>query len=160
MTILVRLSAAALLTVLCSWAALAGPIEELVGYWSGNGSISLGNGKTERVRCNVVYRADNSSEFRQSMRCASVDYSIKSLAELKLQGSRVSGTWEEQTYSAKGDVTGRFGGNSFALSIEGPSFSAAMNVTVSNCRQSLSIRPQGLEVRRVSIQLAKSRCGE
>ena len=35
-----------------------------------------------------------------------------------------------------------------------------MNVTLSNCKQSISISPQGLEVTRVSIALAKERCGE
>ena len=77
-----------------------------------------------------------------------------------MKGSQVSGTWEEKTYAAKGDVTGRFGGDSFALSIQGAAFSAAMKVTLANCKQSLSITPQGLEVKRVSISLAKDRCGE
>jgi hypothetical protein len=72
----------------------------------------------------------------------------------------VSGSWEERTYSAKGDVTGRFGGDSFTLQIQGANFSAAMNVTLASCKQSLSITPQGLEVTKVSISLAKERCGE
>jgi hypothetical protein len=76
------------------------------------------------------------------------------------QGSQVGGSWEEKTYSAKGDVSGRYSGESFALSIQGASFSAAMNVTLSTCKQSLNISPQGLEVTRVSIALAKERCGE
>jgi hypothetical protein len=171
MTMLARLTAVALPAALCSWLvpvvpgfgpgpAVADPIRDLTGYWSGNGSIALSNGKTERVKCSVLYRADGSTQIRQTMRCASADYSINSLAELRLKGSQVSGTWEEKTYSAKGDVTGRFGGDSFALSIQGAAFSAAMNVTLSNCKQSLSITPQGLDVTRVSINLAKERCGE
>jgi hypothetical protein len=169
MTMLARLTAVTLPAVLCSWLApglVAGParadssIKDLAGYWSGNGSIALSNGKTERVKCSVLYRADGGSQIRQTMRCASADYSINSLAELRLKGNQVSGTWEEKTYSAKGDVTGRFGGDSFALSIQGAAFSAAMNVTLSNCKQSLSITPQGLDVTRVSISLAKDRCGE
>jgi hypothetical protein len=172
MTMLARLTAVTLPAVLCSWLApgliaglIVGPaqadtIKELTGYWSGNGSIALSNGKTERVKCSVLYRADGGTQIRQTMRCASPDYSINSLAELRVKGSQVSGTWEEKTYSAKGDVTGRFGGDSFSLSIQGATFSAAMNVTLSSCKQSLSITPQGLDVTRVSISLAKDRCGE
>jgi hypothetical protein len=168
MTMLARLTALTLPAALCAWTALAfgpGPaladnIGELTGFWSGHGSIALTNGKTERVKCNVRYKAEGGSQIRQTMRCASSDYSINSLADLRLKGSQVSGTWEETTYAAKGDVTGRFGGDSFALSIQGASFSAAMNVTLSNCKQSVSITPQGLDVTRVSISLAKERCGE
>jgi hypothetical protein len=164
MTMLARLTAVALPTALCSWLAsgpaLADPLRDLTGYWSGNGSIALSNGKTERVKCSVLYKADGGTQIRQTMRCASPDYSINSLAELRVKGGQVSGTWEEKTYSAKGDVTGRFGGDSFALSIKGAAFSAVMNVTLSSCKQSLNITPEGLEVTRVSINLAKDRCGE
>ena len=54
--------------------------------------------------------------IRQTMRCASADYSINSLAELRVKGDQVTGSWEEKTYSAKGDVTGRFSGEGFVLS--------------------------------------------
>jgi hypothetical protein len=159
MRILVRLTAAAIPATLLACAALADPIAGLNGYWSGTGSVALSNGKTERVKCQVFYKSDGSGQIRQTMRCASPDYNINALAELRVKGSQVSGTWEEKTYSAKGDVTGRFGGDSFTLSIQGANFSAAMNVTLSNCRQSLNITPRGLDVTRVSITLAKERCG-
>jgi hypothetical protein len=159
MTMLARLTAAMLPMVFFSWAALADPIAGLAGYWKGTGSISLGNGKTERVKCSVTYKTGG-SQVRQTMRCASTDYAINSVAELNIRGGQVSGTWEERTYSAKGEVSGRVAGESFSLKIQGANFTAAMNVTLASCKQSLSITPQGLEVTRVSISLAKERCGE
>jgi hypothetical protein len=153
--------AAALLCMLGSWAALADPVEDLTGYWSGNGSVVLANGKTERVKCQVFYKTgEDSTQIRQSMRCASVDYSINALALLRVRGGQVTGSWEEKTYAAKGDVRGRLSGDTFALTIQGGNFTAVMNLTLSNCRQSISISPQGLEVTRVSIALAKERCGQ
>lgn len=140
-------------------AAPADPIEELSGFWSGNGSVVLTNGKTERVKCQVFYKTGDGGSIRQTMRCASVDYSINSLAELRVNAGQVSGSWEEKTYSAKGQVSGRFSGAAFALTIQGGNFSAAMNVTLANCKQSINIAPQGLEVTRVAIALAKERCG-
>jgi hypothetical protein len=160
MKILVQLTAAMLPATVFAYAALADPIENLTGYWSGNGSIALSNGKTERVKCQVFYKTDGGAgQIRQTMRCASADYNINSLAELRVKGSQVSGTWEEKTYAVKGDVTGRYGSDGFALSIQGANFTAAMNVTLSSCKQSLNVTPQGLEVQRVSITLAKERCG-
>ena len=64
-------TAVTLPAVLCSWLApglvagpaLADPIRDLTGYWTGNGSIALSNGKTERVKCSVLYRADGGTQI-------------------------------------------------------------------------------------------------
>jgi hypothetical protein len=137
-------------------AAPADSLEGLGGYWTGTGSVSLTNGKKERVKCSVVYKVtDNAKQIRQTLRCASQDYSINALAELTLKGAQVTGSWEEKTYSATGQVTGRYTGNAFLLSIQGGNFTAAMNVDLSDCKQSISISPQGLEVNSISLGLAK-----
>jgi len=159
MKMLVRLIAAILPAVFCCWAALADPIADLSGFWSGNGTISLTNGRTERVKCQVYYKIEGSTQIRQTMRCASADYTINSLADLQLKGSQVTGSWEEKTYAAKGGVTGQYSGDSFTLSIKGLNFTAAMSVTLSSCKQSVNITPQGLEITRVAIALAKEPCG-
>jgi hypothetical protein len=140
------------------WASrvAASPIEELIGYWTGAGSVTLANGNIERVKCAVTYRvSDGGSQIRQSMRCASADYSINASAELKVKGAQVSGNWEEKTYSAVGQVSGRYNGDGFSLSIQGANFTAAMTLSLSSCKQSISIHPEGLEVKRISIALGK-----
>jgi hypothetical protein len=137
-------------------AAYAGRIEELTGYWTGAGSVVLSNGSTERVKCAVVYKvSEGSTRIKQSMRCASADYRIDGIAELRIAGAQVSGKWEERTYSASGDVSGRYTGSGFVLTIQGRTFTASMSVGLSGCRQSISIAPKGLEMRRVSMSLAK-----
>jgi hypothetical protein len=136
--------------------ATASPIDDLVGYWTGAGSVTLANGNTERVKCAVTYKVtDGGNQIRQSMRCASTDYSINASADLKLKGQQVSGSWEEKTYSAVGQISGRYTGSSFVLSIQGANFSAALNVTLSNCKQSINITPQGLDVTKITIGLGK-----
>jgi hypothetical protein len=154
---LARRAAAVSVLMLGSWAALADPIADMNGYWTGNGTIALTNGKTERVKCQVIYRVDGGSQIRQTMRCASADYSINALADLRVKGSQVAWKLGGRT------LPGRFGplsGDELRAFHTGASFSAAMNVTLSACKQSLNISPQGLEVTRVSIALAKERCGE
>jgi hypothetical protein len=110
------------------------------------------------VKCAVRYRVGrDGAQIRQTMRCASPDYSINSTAELSLRGGQVEGSWEEKTYSATGHVAGRYTGSSFVLSIQGANFSAAMNVGLSSCKQSITINPKGggFEVRRITMSLAK-----
>lgn len=144
------------LAAFAAWGAQASSIDDLSGYWTGAGSVALTNGNTERVKCAVTYKVtEGGTQIRQSMRCASADYKIDAQAELKVKGAQVSGNWEERTYSATGQVSGRYTGNSFVLSIQGGNFTASMNVDISSCKQQIRIAPQGLEVNRVSIALSK-----
>ncbi len=149
------LAAAALFGVIGSWAAFADPIGDLAGFWSGNGAVTLASGNTERVKCQVFYKSDGNSQLKQTLRCASADYTINSTADLQVKGGQVTGSWEEKTYAAKGDVTGRYSGENFALMIKGASFTATMNMTLSACKQSINITPKGLDVTKVTIALAK-----
>ncbi|RTL67566.1 MAG: hypothetical protein EKK41_16705 [Hyphomicrobiales bacterium] len=137
-------------------ARAATPIEAMAGYWSGTGSVSLTSGKTERVKCAVTYKvSDGGAQIKQNMRCASQDYTINSSADLRVHGNNVTGSWEEKTYSATGQVSGKYTGTAFNLSIKGGNFSAALNLNTSECKQQISITPQGLEVNRITIGLAK-----
>jgi hypothetical protein len=141
---------------LCWPVFAASSIEGMNGFWSGSGSVVLANGKTERVKCSVFYKVtEEGTAIRQAMRCASADYKIDALTELKIRGDKVSGSWEEKTYSATGEITGKYANDNMVLSIKGATFSAAMNVTLSDCKQNISISPQGLDVTRISIGLGK-----
>lgn len=156
MKTLARLAAVALLGATYSWTALAEPIADLAGFWSGNGSVTLASGNTERVKCQVFYKAaDSNTQLRQTLRCASADYTINATADLVVKGGNVTGSWEEKTYAVKGEVTGRYSGENFALMIKGANFTASMNVALSACKQSVSITPKGLDVTKVTIGLAK-----
>ncbi len=149
-------SGVGLCAAVAAWAAAASAIDELTGYWTGGGSVTLTSGNIEKVKCAVTYKVSNDGgQIKQNIRCASTDYSINASADLRVKGGQVSGSWEEKTYSATGKVTGRYTGSSFVLSIQGESFTAVMNVGLSGCKQSINIAPQGLEVNRITIGLAK-----
>jgi hypothetical protein len=152
-----RLLAFSLALGATSATAAAGPVEDMTGYWSGTGTIRLSGKETERVKCVAIYRVgDAGTKIKQTLRCASSDYNINAKADLAIKGGQqVEGSWEEQTYSASGEVTGRYTGSSFVLAIKGANFTAAMNVGLSNCKQSIEITPKGLEMRRISMTLSK-----
>ena len=148
-------AAAGLAVALAATAAVAGPIEDLDGYWSGGGTVVFSEG-AERVKCAVRYKVgQGGTQIRQTLRCASADYSINGTAELSVRGAQVEGNWEEKTYSATGQISGRYTGSSLVLSIKGANFTAAMTIGLSTCKQSITIHPRGLDVRRISMSLAK-----
>ena len=148
-------AAAGLAAALAATAAVAGPIEDLDGYWSGGGTVVFSEG-AERVKCAVRYKVgQGGTQIRQTLRCASADYSINGTAEFSVRGAQVDGNWEEKTYSATGQISGRYTGSSLVLSIKGANFTAAMTIGLSTCKQSITIHPRGLEVRRISMSLAK-----
>ena len=95
----------ALVTVLLgSTASAAVGLQDMAGYWTGTGKVTLNNGSSENVKCVVIYKVAASS-FRQTIRCASQGFSFNGTAELDVaQGGVVTGNWTENTYSAKGDV--------------------------------------------------------
>ncbi len=85
-------AAAGLAVALAATAAVAGPIEDLDGYWSGGGTVVFSEG-AERVKCAVRYKVgQGGTQIRQTLRCASADYSINATAELSVRGAQVDGT--------------------------------------------------------------------
>jgi hypothetical protein len=154
-TIIVPATLVAVLAAAAAGAA-ASPISDLTGYWMGGGTIILSKNQTEKVRCAVTYKVlVGETRIRQNVRCASQDYAINASADLEVRNGQVSGSWEEKTYSATGEVSGRYTGSVFLLNIRGANFTADMKVGLSTCRQQIDIVPRGLEMRRVSIGLAK-----
>jgi hypothetical protein len=137
-------------------AGQAAPINDLAGRWSGWGSITMASGATEQVKCVATYFVEGGgAQVKQNLRCASTSYKIDATAKLNNANGHLTGEWEEKTYAAVGAVAGRFTGNGFNVSITGPSFSAAMAVTTTNCKQSISITPTGFDISRISIGLDK-----
>jgi hypothetical protein len=153
-----RGAAGALLTALTTTGALgASPLGDLPGRWSGIGSITMSNGSSEQIKCIATYFVnDGGADVQQNLRCASTSYKIDAKARLKVSnGGQVSGEWEEKTYATTGAVAGRVTGTGFALSIRGATFTAAMSVTTSSCKQSINIMPSAHEISRISVGLGK-----
>ncbi len=137
-------------------AAAPVPLSHLTGRWSGWGAITLSSGKSEQVKCIATYFVKNGgSKLEQNLRCASTSYRIDAKADLQVVSDQVRGSWEERTNAASGSVTGRMTGSGFNLSIRGDSFTAAMAVSTSPCKQSINIAPEGTDVRRIAIGLGK-----
>ena len=137
-------------------ALAANPMQDLPGRWSGWGTISLASGNREQVKCVATYFvAGGGAGLQQNLRCASPSYKIDASTNLKVSGSKITGTWEEKSYAATGAVSGTLSDSGFNMAIRGDAFSASMQISTSSCKQSVNITPQGLDVTRVSINLSK-----
>jgi hypothetical protein len=134
----------------------AATIDDLPGRWSGWGTISLPSGSSEQLKCIATYFLnDGGASMIQNLRCASASYKIDATAKLKLASGVMTGEWEEKTYSAIGSVTGATTSDGFSLDIKGDKFTAVLAVTSTNCKQSVTITPTGLDIAKIAITLGK-----
>src|SRR5512138_2817766 len=79
----------------------AKPFDALRGSWSGTGSITLGSGDKERIRCRANYTVEG-DYVRQDLRCASDSYKFEMQNELTHSDGQVNGNWNEVTRRASG----------------------------------------------------------
>jgi hypothetical protein len=137
-------------------AASAAIIDDLPGRWSGWGTISLPSGSSEQVKCIATYFVnDGGASLVQNLRCASNSYKIDATAKLANAGGALTGDWEEKTYAAKGSVSGKTTSDGFNLAIKGDTFTAVLAVTSTNCKQSVTITPKGMDISKIAITLGK-----
>lgn len=134
-----------------------GPFNRLSGTWRGTAKIRLTSGKSETLRCNAYYNPkDQGTGLGLAIRCASASNRIELRAQLNEDGGRVSGQWEERTYNASGNVTGRASDGSISLSIVGGGFKGTMSVQTSGTSQTVIIRTEGVTLQSVNISLSRA----
>jgi hypothetical protein len=135
-----------------------GPFAGLAGSWAGNGSVTLSNGSSERIRCRAGYEvAPSGNSLRQNLKCASDSYNFDLNSEVVYQGGSISGTWRETTKRATGGVSGTASPGAIQARVDGPSFQANLALTTRGDRQNISIRSAGTELSGATISLSRGR---
>src|SRR6201998_471836 len=72
------------------------PFAGFNGAWSGNGTVALSDGTTERIRCRADYKVDGTGlGLKQNLNCASDSYKFELSSNVTSQGDRISGNWSE-----------------------------------------------------------------
>lgn len=133
------------------------PFATLTGTWNGAGQVRIEGGKTERITCKAYYTPkEGGAAVGIALRCASTSYTINLRSALASSGGRVTGTWEEQTFNATGEVTGRASPGSLSVAINGGGLTGTMSVSFGSATQQVSINTSGTALRGVSISLSKS----
>jgi hypothetical protein len=133
------------------------PFALMAGSWSGGGQIDLTNDIKERLRCraNYTYGQANASLALQ-IRCASDNYKVELVANVTESNGSISGTWQETGYGVSGTISGRAAGGRVTAQARGDSFNAALTVSTSGNRMSVTITPERTYVINVAIALSKA----
>jgi len=133
----------------------SGAFRTLDGTWQGAGRILLSSGRSERIRCRAYYRVlDGGSELGLAIRCAATDSRIELRASVNDSNGRLSGSWEERTFNATGQISGRIRPGNMSISIDG-AVNGSMKISYSERRQTINISTAADGLRGISIQLRR-----
>ena len=133
-----------------------GPFAGLAGAWTGSGRIEMQSGTSERIRCRARYSVSQGGEvLLQELRCASDSYRIDVNSTAQSDGGSLSGTWTEQTRNVTGSLSGRASGGSIQARVTALGFSAGLTVYTAGNTQSVTIIPEGNDVRSVAVTMKR-----
>ncbi len=147
---------AALLVSVAAGHAQSGPFAGLGGSWTGNGTVEMSDGTTERIRCKADYKVNATGlNMKQSLRCASDSYKFDLSSDVTSQGERISGNWSESSRNVFGNLQGTAGGGRIEVFVEAAGFAANLLVATNGRKQTVQINSKG-EIRGVNITMVKS----
>jgi hypothetical protein len=136
--------------------AQSGPFAGFSGAWSGNGTVALSDGTTERIRCKADYKVDGSGlGLKQSLHCASDSYKFDLSSDVTSQGDRISGYWSEASRNVNGSLQGTAGGGRIEVFVQAAGFAANLILQTNGNRQTVEISSKG-EIKGVNITMVKS----
>jgi len=147
--------AAALMLSVSAGNAQSGPFAGFDGSWSGNGTVSLSDGSTERIRCKADYKVNgNGLGLKQNLHCASDSYKFDLSSDVTSNGDRISGNWSERTRNIFGNLQGTAGGGQIEVFVEASGFAANLTLTTRGNKQTVSISSKS-DIRGVNITMTK-----
>ncbi len=137
-------------------ALTAGPFVELLGTWSGTGSVSLSTGSSERIRCQAAYASgDDLNNLRTVLRCASDSYKFELASDVTHGSGTITGAWKETSRNVTGPISGIAQPGDLRANINMPGFAADLNIKTQGNRQVVSLRSEGTELTGISITLSR-----
>src|SRR6478736_8814889 len=136
--------------------AQSGPFTGFNGSWSGNGTVALSGGTTERIRCKASYNVNSTGlGLKQTLRCASDSYKVDLSTDVTSQGDRISGNWSEASRNIFGNLQGTAGGGKIDVFVEASGFAANLTLRTNGNKQTVQISSKG-EIRGVNITMVRS----
>ncbi len=146
----------ALLLSVSAGCAQSGPFTGFNGAWSGNGTVSLSDGTTERIRCKADYKVNGTGlGLKQHLHCASDSYKFDLSSDVTSEGERISGNWSEASRNIFGNLQGTAGRGQINALVEAVGFAANLTLRTSGNKQTVQINSKG-EIRGVTITMVKS----
>ncbi len=125
--------------------AQSGPFAGFNGSWSGNGTVALSDGASERIRCKATYNVNSTGlGLKQTLRCASDSYKFDLSTDVTSEGNRIHGNWSEASRNLFGNLQGTAGGGQIEVFVASrPCRStprARSEPSISRCRRAASLK--------------------
>lgn len=130
------LISAATVSLSTNWAAADATLDVLAGTWHGGGTMSFESGQTEDISCNAYYKG--ARNLSVVIRCKGTSSNFELRSKLASNGDNVSGSWEERTYNATGDVSGTASAGKLNVQFSG-SLTGSLEMSFSSSSQSVSV---------------------
>jgi hypothetical protein len=135
--------------------AQAQPFAGFDGAWSGNGTVSMSDGSSERLHCRAVYQVDGSGlVLKQTLRCASDSYKFDLASDVTSHGDHITGNWSETNRNISGSLLGTAGNGKIDVTVESAAFTATLTLRTTGNKQTVQISSKG-DIRGVSITMVK-----
>ncbi|MGH1351312.1 MAG: hypothetical protein ACRBBN_10950 [Methyloligellaceae bacterium] len=126
------------------------------GYWAGKGTIVATSGEKETLKCKATYfLSKNGIDLKQNLRCASESYNIRARSKYVTNGNTITGSWHEETFNIRGNVSGKSKGNKLSLEVKGQHVNATMAISVNKCSQKISILPIKAPIKLIEIRFGR-----
>jgi len=125
----------------------------LLGSWGGSGTYRLQDGTSERLKCDAYYTGSG-AQLGIAVRCSGQTNKIEMRSKLSASGGALSGSWEERTYNASGNVTGKLTEKNLSLAISG-GVAGSMKITYDRTKQSVAIATEGIPLKSVTVSLSR-----
>jgi hypothetical protein len=136
--------------------AQTGPFSGLDGAWTGNGTVLVGDGGSERIRCKATYTVDPAgNKLQQVIRCASDSYRFDLSSSVTNNGGALTGTWNEANRNINGGIEGRAGNGQYNALVTANGFAAELSMVARGNKQTIAISSKNTDLRGVQITLAR-----
>jgi hypothetical protein len=137
--------------------AQSAPFAGMAGSWSGGGRVDLQDGTSERIRCRASYAVGGGGDtLQQQLRCAGDSYRFEVTSSVASRAGSLSGNWSEMTRNVSGQISGRVAAGRIHARVDAGVFTADLTVHTNGAQQSVSIVPQGTDIRIVAVTMRKS----
>lgn len=150
------LLATCLLTVAADLPARAadGMFDTLNGDWNGAGTITMADGKSERMRCRVDYDVSAAgASVKQSLSCRSDSYKFDLISTVNSVSGGLNGYWTEKNRNINGKLSGKASSEEIAALVETNGFLATLNIKTRGDKQTVYIKSPSTDIRDISMSL-------
>jgi hypothetical protein len=116
--------------------------------------MSFESGETEGITCNGYYKG--AANLSVVIRCKGTSSNFELRSRLEANGEKVSGSWEERTYNATGDVSGTVSAGRLNVQFSG-SLTGSLEMSFSSSSQSVSVSvgTKGAGIKGVQVSLSR-----